>query len=353
MTHHGDTREGHMTPLATILVVEDNELNAQHLLRLLTQNGYAADWATNGEEALQKLAQKQYAAVLTDWMMPKLDGPGLVRKISETVRPLPVTMMVTILNSPETRRHALDVVGVDAYIQKPYQPSEILTSLETALNKVRAQKMALPALPALPVKSKIAASKLAFPVVGVAASTGGPVLVRYLLEELRGILPKTAILVVQHGPAWMLESFVDMVCEELKVPCRLGSNDSPLEKGCIYVAPGDRHMILDATGQRVCLTDGPAENFCKPSADPTFRSLGEVGGNKVVSVVLTGLGRDGGLGAKTIAHCGGTVIVQDPKTCAAPYMPTTAIELGAAHQVLSPEKIPPAVEKSLRSLVLR
>lgn len=342
-----------MTQSVAILVVEDNELNGQQLLRVLSQKGYAVDWAKNGEEALQMLAKKQYAAVLTDWMMPKLDGPGLIRKMTETVRPLPVTMMVTILNSPEARRHALDVIGVDAYIQKPYQPAEILATLETALQKVQSQKVALPKVAPVTVKPVSMASKLAFPIVGVAASTGGPVMVRYLLEELRGVLPSTAILVVQHGPTWMLESFVEMIVSELKLPCRLGANNLPFEKGWIYVAPGDHHMVLDSTGQHVTLSDGPAENFCKPAADPLFRSLGALGGNKVVSVVMTGLGRDGGQGARSIADHGGTVIVQDPETCAAPFMPKTAIELGAAHQILSPEKIPPAVEKSLRGLVLR
>jgi len=334
-----------------VLVVEDNDLNAQQLLRLLNQAGYQTDWAKDGNEALKMMAHKKYAAVLTDWMMPNLDGPGLIRKMTETIHPLPVTLMVTILTSPEARRHALDVIGVDAYVQKPYQSAEILNTLETALKKVQSHHTAIsPATPPVPtVKST---SKLAFPLVGVAASTGGPVLVRYLLEELRDILPQTAILVVQHGPTWMLESFVEMITEELKIPCRLGTANLALEKGWVYVAPGDHHMIVEDSGQHVLLSDGPAENFCKPSADPLLRSLSEVGGKRVVSVVLTGLGRDGGKGARAIADCGGTVIVQDPKTCAAPFMPKTAIELGAAHQILSPEKIPPAVEKCVRRLIL-
>jgi two-component system chemotaxis response regulator CheB len=106
-----------------------------------------------------------------------------------------------------------------------------------------------------------------------------------------------------------------------------------IEKGCIYIAPAGKHMVIAPERFEMHLTDAERENFVRPSADPLFRSAAEVFGRYCVAVILTGMGRDGTQGAAHVAAAKGTVLAQDPDTAVAPSMPTTVIQAGLATQV--------------------
>jgi two-component system chemotaxis response regulator CheB len=96
-----------------------------------------------------------------------------------------------------------------------------------------------------------------------------------------------------------------------------------LEAGRIYVAPPDRHLLVD--GNRVRVVRGPRENLVRPAIDPLFRTAAVSYGNRVVAVVLSGTRADGSVGADAVSRCGGTVIVQDPTDAWFPEMPLNAI----------------------------
>ena len=98
----------------------------------------------------------------------------------------------------------------------------------------------------------------------------------------------------------------------------LAVNGMKIEKGNVYISPGDKHLKVDPKSFKIILDDGPKENFVRPSADPLFRSVADAFGKYSLGVILTGLGRDGALGTAQIASVKGTVLVQDPDTAVAP-----------------------------------
>ena len=107
---------------------------------------------------------------------------------------------------------------------------------------------------------------------------------------------QAAFFVVQHGPAWMLETFSQRLMKETSFKVKMAANYMVPELGTVYLAPGDKHMLVDEHTLKLVINDGPKENFVRPAADPLFRSVAKAFGRYTVAVVLTGLGKDGSQG---------------------------------------------------------
>ncbi len=317
-----------MEPIKKILVAEDELTNSILLKRLLTKAGYSVVVANNGMDAYSHLEREQFDALLTDWMMPNMDGIELIRKVRETLTQIPLMIMITALVSEGARSYALES-GADDYIAKPIDVEELLTRVKDGLAK-KEQKAPLTGGENVITNDQ---DNLP-PCVGVcvATSTGGP---PTLIELFRQIPDDTfaAFYVVQHGPSWMLETFSQRLQKETKLRVSLAGNGVATEVGNVYIAPGDKHLRVEHGTYRLLLDEGPKENFVRPAADPLFRSVAAAYGKFCVGVVLTGLGRDGAQGAAHIASAHGSVIVQDPETAVAPSMPKTIIEGGISHKV--------------------
>ena len=130
-----------------------------------------------------------------------------------------------------------------------------------------------------------------------------------------------------HGPAWALESFVKSLQHSTEMKVRLAEDGMYAAPGEIYVAPGDRHLIITPNRLKLRLVDDSPENYVRPSADPLLRSVSKAFGHYCIATVMTGLGRDGASGASHVAKAGGIVIAQEPATAVAPSMPRTVIEM--------------------------
>jgi two-component system chemotaxis response regulator CheB len=148
-----------------------------------------------------------------------------------------------------------------------------------------------------------------------------------------------AFFAVLHGPAWMFETFVMHQKRKMKMPIRLAEEGLVASAGVVYLAPGDRHLSVDPRSRELRLTTDPPENYVRPSADPLFRSIARAFGRHSIAVVLTGMGRDGSIGAEHIAAAGGVVIAQDPATCVAPSMPQTVLNMGVATETVHPDRL--------------
>ena len=163
-----------------------------------------------------------------------------------------------------------------------------------------------------------------------------------------GALEKTSVFLVVHGPAWMLETFSTRLQKETTMTVRLAEEGMETRAGEMYLAPGDRHMVVESGSLRIRLNMDAPENYMRPAADPLFRSAAAAFGRHCIAVVLTGMGRDGTLGAATIAAAGGKVIAQDPRTAVASSMPQTVVNIGAASSVVPLD----ALGEALRTQVL-
>lgn len=103
-----------------ILVVDDNELNAEMLSRRLQKEGYLVQQATRGLDALVMLEQLEVDLILMDIMMPDLDGYELLERVKKDVRFMHIpVIMITAIDATESVVHCLEL-GADDYLPKPF-----------------------------------------------------------------------------------------------------------------------------------------------------------------------------------------------------------------------------------------
>ena len=171
-------------------------------------------------------------------------------------------------------------------------------------------------------------------IVVIVASAGG-------LEPLRTIMARlpvpcaASIFIVWH--IGTRPSILPTILSSAsKLPALFAEDNAPIERGHIYVAPRDHHMVL--TAEHMHLNRGPKVNYTRPAADPLFASAAEMHRGRVLGVVLSGENNDGAEGLKLIKECGGTALVQHPDTAASPSMPLEAILLDHP-EVISVEQI--------------
>ncbi len=325
-----------------VLVVEDNPSMRTLLRRIFDKNKFFVTACADGKEAIEELAKNYYDIILTDWMMPKVDGIELIKFIRQNIKPDPIVIMVTALASKQAQNQALNS-GADEYITKPYQATEIILKVENLLLR-KAQGENFKSIDFV----KVNASINNFYGVAVAASTGGP---QALLEFYKLLKPtsKAAFFTVLHAPAWMLISFSERLQKETKLKIKLAEDGMDIYPGEVYLAPGNFHMGINSATKKICLLDTPPENFVKPAADPTFRSVAETFGKNSIGVVLTGMGHDGSIGCGYIKAAGGLVIAQDPKDALLSSMPQTVVDLKLASIITKLIEIPEIINNYINN----
>jgi len=288
--------------------------------------------AADGEKALCLLDEVNPDVVTLDIQMPKMDGLATLDAILER-RPTPVIMVSALTQlGGDTTFDALDRGALD-YVAKPQCGSEVETALgEELIRKIRAaagtnvrrileirkgRKQRLEELKSRPPTQKAFESsptELVDKCVVLGISTGGPPALASLFQSLRPPMPP--MVVVQHMPAqftkslsWRLDSLSSLSIKEAE------SGDI-LRPNHVIIAPGGRHLKLRKTGKmtKVVLSDGPSVSGHRPSVDVMMQSAAEVFGNRVLGLIMTGMGRDGSDGCRAIRAAGGFVLGQNEAT---------------------------------------
>lgn len=329
---------------ARILIAEDIATMALVIQRLLRERGHFVRHVGDGSQALERLRAEPFDLLVTDWVMPVMDGVELILRLRAELRDPPPIVMQTAVDTADAREAVLEV-GADEYLAKPWSHEDLVTVVERCLARRRAPRVRV--TPRNAPRPRAAAP---FPCVCLAASTGGPVTMRGVLEALPSA-SHAAFVVVVHGPAWMLESYAKQLARTCAMPVELAATGTLLVPDRIFVAPGDRHTVVDAHTRRLQVVDMPPENWVRPAADPLFRTAAAAFGRAVIGVVMTGLGRDGTRGAATIVGAGGRVIVQEPASCIASPMPSSVIDAGVPCRVVPAGDIANAITAALMPLV--
>lgn len=175
-----------------------------------------------------------------------------------------------------------------------------------------------------------------FPIIVIGASTGGPRVVYQILGALPPDLP-AAVLVVQHIAAGFSGGMVEWLSTASTMPVKLAEEGAVVRAGEVLVAPDQRDLLIERHGTTRFSTSPLL--IQRPAIDVTMQAAAEVFGQRVIGVLLTGMGRDGAYGMLTIKRAGGYTIAQDEATCTIFGMPRAAIELEAANEVLPHHRI--------------
>jgi two-component system chemotaxis response regulator CheB len=174
-------------------------------------------------------------------------------------------------------------------------------------------------------------------IVAVGTSAGGIEALIYLAQRFRPNFPAT-VLVTIHLSSQFRSSLDEILSRSGPLSARFATDGAPLRKGQIYIAPPDRHLLIEA--DKVQLGAGPRENNVRPAIDPMLRSAAVCCCGRAIGVVLTGTMGDGASGLWAIDQCGGITVVQDPESAAFPEMPQNALENLRPDHVVALDQLP-------------
>src|SRR6266480_1341901 len=200
----------------------------------------------------------------------------------------------------------------------------------------------LPSLPAPFVSQSSQVADQRFPVVVLAASTGGPATVMRLAPGFTKEFP-AAVILVQHMPATFTAQYAAQLAEFTEIRVKEAESNESITPGTLYICPGGQHLRVTSSG-RIQLDDTPGRiNGYLPNMDVTMESVAAYAGPLSIAAVLTGMGNDGTNGARAIKSAGGLVLAQDEATCVIFGMPAEIIKAGV-------EDIYQAIEKRVLGL---
>ncbi len=330
-----------------ILVVDDSTFAQQIITDLLNSDPdiEVIGVAHNGSEALEKINSLHPDVITLDVEMPKMNGLECLAKIMEA-NPLPVIMVsyLTLIGA----KHTIDALELGA-VDFVTKPSKDITSLVN-IKKELVQKVKLAASINVSKFKKVVSKKQAFPdsfkppknleLLTIGSSTGGPRALRHLL----GLFPKNfplGTVVAQHMPKGFTKVFAGHLNDMCDIEVSEAKNGDLIVPGKVLIAPSGKQITLHRTSSNALKVEigNQPDLIYKPSVNHFLKSVAEVCGGRVLSVILTGMGSDGAISMQELRKMGARTIVEAEESCVVFGMPRAAMELGGAEYVESLPKI--------------
>ncbi len=351
-----------------VLVVDDSAFMRKVLIGIIAGDPQmeVVGQAKDGREAVD-LAESVHPDVITmDINMPRMDGLQATELImSANPRPIVIVSSESRAGADSTLR-ALEL-GVIEFVPKPSSGIDLdmnkvggelnrklkmaakVRVVRTATRSKIASTAAKPLSGLSPANGGIAAvAGGRFPIVVIAASTGGPATVMRLVPNFPKDFP-AAVFLVLHMPPTFTGQFGVQLAEVSALRVKEAESNEAIQPGTLYVCPGSHHLRISASG-KILLDDGPRISGYRPCADVALETLAAYAGKMAIGVVLTGMGNDGARGVKAVRSAGGTVVAQDEATAVIFGMPAEAIKTGAVDEVLGIDEIYPAIERRVLQL---
>lgn len=345
-----------------LLIIDDSALIRQMLTKIFNSSDdiEVVGSAVDPIAARDKIKKLNPDVLTLDIEMPRMDGLTFLRNLMR-LRPMPVVMISTLTEKgAAVTLEALEMGAVD-FVAKPkvdvsnslneYAEDIIAKVKMAAKARVRTIDSRVSASNAKPIPVKHSADavikaspakshfKTTDKIIALGSSTGGTEALKEMVVGLPASTP--AIVVSQHLPAAFSESFAKHVNEVTEMTAFVAQDGQQILPGNIYIAPGDRHMMVIRDGARyICrMNDGPPVNRHKPSVEVMFRSVAQNVGSNAIGVMLTGMGADGAKAMKEMKDAGSVNIVQDEASSVVWGMPGESFKLGAADHVVPLDKI--------------
>jgi two-component system chemotaxis response regulator CheB len=320
-----------------VVVADDSAMMRQIVSSSLSRAGVQiVGSAKDGDEALAVCERERPDALMLDLTMPGLDGIGVLRALRERGRSdMPVVVVSAF--SPTQGARAVDALAAGAFdlVAKPAVGESLDTFARALVEKVHAATVGRRGA-AAPIANRIvvrpARRTSVAKVVLIATSTGGPRALAELIPQLPAPLGG-GTLIVQHMPPGFTRSLAARLDQLSKLTVREAQGGEQLDPRVALLAPGGKHLRVARDG-RAQLTDEPEIGALRPRADLMIEDAARVFGSRVVLVVMTGMGNDGLIGARSVRNHGGRILVQAEQTCTVYGMPRAVNEARLADEVL-------------------
>lgn len=334
-----------------ILIADDSAFMRKLLSDLFSQQAdfQVLDTARNGKEAVEKIRSLKPDLVTMDVNMPVMDGLAALETVVREGLPTRVVMIssLTKMGTDATIR-ALSLGAVD-FIEKVAGPissitniqQEILSKCRAAVQAKMARSMSVERArpPVLCMEKRPLISNVNQKLIAIGTSTGGPRALQEVVTRLPKDLP-CGVVIVQHMPPGFTKSLAERLNSLSELTIKEAENNDIISPGKAFIAPGNYHMTVEAQGNYrvIKLNQDPPLASHRPAVDVLFHSLAKFG-NKVVAVVLTGMGSDGAKGMKDIKAAGGYAIAESQSTAVVYGMPKAVVDLGLADKVLPVDEV--------------
>jgi two-component system, chemotaxis family, protein-glutamate methylesterase/glutaminase len=358
----------------SVMVVDDSAVIRGLVKRWLQEDPEitVVAWATDGEAAQNQIAEHKPDVVVLDIEMPKMDGLTALPKLLKLSPRSKIVMSSTLTTRNADIALKALTLGASDYLAKPTTSSDLhstdgfrrdLVEKVRALGRSARMRGNISARPVAKAQNGGTVNtrsqgghygsapivlrksgRLSPSIICVGSSTGGPQALLKLFAAIGGKVTQP-ILITQHMPA----TFTTILAEHLDriegVECVEATDKMKIQDGHVYLAPGDYHMVVETspTGNILRLNQEPQVNFCRPSVDPMLQSAVAAYGERVLSVILTGMGHDGLGGSQGVAERGGTIIAQDEGSSVVWGMPGAVATGGLCSAVLPIDDLGPSI----------
>ncbi|PBJ15370.1 Chemotaxis response regulator protein-glutamate methylesterase of group 1 operon [Pseudomonas ogarae] len=358
-----------------VLVVDDSGFFRRRVSEILSADTsiQVVGTATNGKEAIDQALALKPDVITMDYEMPMMDGITAVRHIMQRC-PTPVLMFSSLTHEgARVTLDALDAGAVD-FLPKNFEdisrnPDKVrqllcekVHSISRSNRRVGAYSAPAPAPVAAPSPapsptasssfnpapvrsapapaparqapasaSSPAPKRKAYKLVAIGTSTGGPVALQRVLTQLPANFPAPIVL-IQHMPAAFTKAFAERLDKLCNISVKEAEDGDILRPGLALLAPGGKQMMIDGRGAVKILPGDERLNY-KPCVDITFGSAAKSYGDKVLAVVLTGMGADGREGARLLKQGGSAIWAQDEASCVIYGMPMAIVKADLADAV--------------------
>ena len=367
-----------------VLVVDDSNFFRQRICKIIDNfDGMkVVGVASNGKEAIVKNAALKPDIITMDYEMPGMDGVTAIRQIMAD-RPVPVMMLSSLsYDGARVTLNALEAGAAD-YLLKDYESfakaanstqSELYQKLKglsaksttdfyknhyvsgndahhtepevPRANMARSQAhpsapntQATPAVTTIREVSTNEGCFNSFEVLLIGCSTGGPALLNRLLSEVSVTFP-LPIVIALHMPEYFTSIFAKRLNQLSSLQVKLAESGDILKSGYVYLAPGGKQLIFDKeSSKKLVVIPNSKELNYSPSVDVLFASAARTVGKKALGLVLTGMGCDGREGARVLKSAGGSIWIQDKKTCVVYGMPGSIATANLADEEFAAEQL--------------
>ena len=328
-----------MDRVIRVVVVDDSAYVRKVMKEMLSRSSSldVVGTARDGDEALAAVRRLSPDVVTCDLIMPGSDGVDFIRR-QMALAPVPIVIVSIAAEASERVLSGLDAGAVD-FVQKPTAlatekmfelADDLIAKVKAAADApvARLRQTVLAAAPVVVAARPTLVNRYDILVIGV--STGGPQGLKVVIPRLPADFPIPVALVL-HMPVGYTDAYAKRLDDVSSLSVKEAREGDEVRPGVVFVAAAGRHLTFrrDASGVvRARLDVSPLDTPHKPSVDVLFQSAAEVYGERVLGIVMTGMGDDGRAGAAWIKARNGSILTEAEETCIVYGMPRSVVEAG-------------------------